>query len=195
MTLFTSKREKQLWLWALIVIVVIFSTLFLGQPLARLFSSQDVRAVIFVIVMILVGTTILIHAIRTKPSNIELTLWIGLVAVYTMFILRLGMPERSHLMEYSVLAIFVHKAILERKNQGKHIPMPALMALVITFAIGVMDECIQILLPDRYFDSEDIVFNGMAAAMAIGSSVIIYWVRKWRNTNKLIKKQEHKTKT
>jgi len=174
---------------------VIFSTLFLGQPLARLFSSQDVRAVIFVIVMILVGTTILIHAIRTKPSNIELTLWIGLVAVYTMFILRLGMPERSHLMEYSVLAIFVHKAILERKNQGKHIPMPALMALVITFAIGVMDECIQILLPDRYFDSEDIVFNGMAAAMAIGSSVIIYWVRKWRNTNKLKKKQEHKTKT
>jgi len=167
-----------------VVFATIFSTLFLGQPLAKLFSSQDVRAVIFVIVMLLVGATILVHAIKTKPSSIELIIWIGLVAVYTMFMLRLGMPERSHLMEYSVLAIFIHKAILERKNQEKQIPMPALIAFVISFSIGVIDECIQILLPNRYFDPEDIVFNGMAAAMAIGSSVIIYWVRKWRNTSK-----------
>ncbi|MCP4974988.1 MAG: VanZ family protein [Maribacter sp.] len=189
MPLFTSKREKQLWLWAFVVFFGIFSTLFFGQPLAKLFSSQDVRAVIFVIVMLLVGTTILIHAIKTKPSKMELTILVGIIAVYTMFILRLGMPERSHLMEYSVLAIFIHKAILERKNQGKHISMPALIALVISFTIGVIDECIQILLPNRYFDPEDIVFNGMAAAMAIGSSVIINWVRKWKNTSKLKSKQ------
>ena len=185
MTIFTSKREKQLWVWAFVVIVVIFSTLFLGQPLAIFFSSQDVRAFVFVIVMFLVGLTILIHAIKTKPSGLELTLWIGLAAVYIMFILRLGMPERSHLMEYSVLAVFIHKAIVERKNQGKKIPMPALIALVVSFTIGVLDECIQILLPDRYFDPEDIVFNGMAAALAIGSNVLLNRVRKWRNTSKL----------
>jgi len=185
MTLFTSNREKRLWFWVIVVIVAIFSTLFLGQPLIELFSSQDLRAIIFVLVMLLVGTTILIHAIKTKPSRIELTIWFGLLAVYTMFILRLGMPERSHLMEYSVLAIFIHKAILERKSQGKQIPAPALIALVSTFLIGVLDECIQILLPNRYFDPEDIIFNGMAAVMAIGSSVVLNWVRKRKNTSKM----------
>jgi hypothetical protein len=180
MPLFTSKREKNLWLWVFVVILAIFSTLFLGQPLQALFNSQDVRAMVFVFVMVMVGTTIVIHAIKTKPSKTELTLIIGLIAVYTMFVLRLGMPERSHLMEYSVLAIFVHKAILERKVQGKPIRTPALVAFLITFSIGVLDECIQILLPDRYFDPEDIIFNGMAAFMAIGSNVILNWVRKRR---------------
>ncbi len=187
MALFTSKREKQLWLWVFAVIIAIFSTLFFGQPLAELFSSQDARAVVFSIVMLLVGTTILIHAIKSKPSSLELTLWIGLAAVYTMFILRLGMPDRSHLIEYSVLAIFIHKAILERNNQTRGIPLPGLIALVISFTIGVIDECIQILLPDRYFDPEDILFNGMSATMAIGSNAIMHWVRDRRNKSKMTK--------
>lgn len=178
MPLFTSKREKHLWFWVFVVLVAIFSTLFLGQPLAELFSSQDVRAVIFLIVMFFVGATILVHAIKTKPTGIELTIILGLVAVYTMFVLRLGMPERSHLMEYSVLAIFIQKAIIERIRQGKQIPMPALITFSFTFLIGVLDECIQIYLPNRIFDPADILFNGMAAAMAIGSSTLLMWVRK-----------------
>jgi len=189
MPLFTSTREKHLWFWVFVVFVAIFSTLFLGQPLAELFSSQDARAVIFLIVMFLVGATILVHAIKTKPTKIELTIILGIVAVYTMFVLRLGMPERSHLMEYSVLAVFMHKAITERITQGKQIPMPALITFSITFLIGVLDECIQILLPDRYFDPEDIAFNGLAAIMAIGSTEILNWVRKWRNRSKLKRKQ------
>ena len=106
MPFFTSSREKHLWLSAFVVFVVIFSTLFLGQPLATLFSRQDLRAVIFLIVMFFVGATILVHAIKTKPTKIELTIVLGMVAVYTMLILRLGMPQRSHLMECSVLAFY-----------------------------------------------------------------------------------------
>lgn len=178
MPLFTSSREKQFWLWALAVLAAIFSTLFLGQPLAELFGDQNIQAAIFLLVMFLVGVAILIHAIKTKPSKVELTIWFGIVAVYVMFILRLGLPERSHLMEYSVLAIFIHKAITERVNQGKLIPRPALVAALFTSLIGVLDECIQIFLPDRVFDTNDIIFNGMAVAMAIGTRVFLAWVRK-----------------
>jgi hypothetical protein len=184
MPLFTSSREKRLWSWAFVVFAAIFSTLFLGQPLAELFNSQDVRAVIFLIVMFFVGATILVHAIKTKPTKTELTIVLGIVAVYTMLVLRLGMPERSHLMEYSVLAIFIHKAILERKNQGKQIHMPALIAFMVTFVLGVMDECIQIFLPNRIFDPADILFNSMAAAMAIGFSMFLLWARKWKKKSK-----------
>lgn len=181
MSLFTSSREKKLWLWVLVVIAAIFSTLFIGQPLFKLLANQNLQAAYFLLGMALVGATIIVHGLKTKSSKFEISLWLGLAGVYTMLFLRLGLPERSHLMEYSVLAVFIHKAISERINQGKRIPFPAFLSFLITFLIGVMDECLQIFLPNRVFDPEDIVFNGMAAAMAIGASSLLSWGRrKWK---------------
>lgn len=180
MQIFNSKREKRLWLWALVVLLAIFSTLFAGRPLADLFANQDAQAVIFLLGMLLVGSAMLIHALKTKPDKFEVAVWVGITAVYIMFILRLGLPERSHLIEYSVLAILIHKALKERIN-SEGIMKPALLALIITFLIGVLDECLQLFIPDRHFDPTDIVFNGIAVSMAIGSSAIISWIRKIRN--------------
>jgi VanZ family protein len=178
MSLFTSSWEKRLWLYALIVLATIVSTLIFGQPLVEVFASQDLRATIFLLVMALVGTTIVIHSIKTRPSRAEITIWLGLSAVYIMFFLRLGMPERSHLMEYSVLAIFIHMALIERASQEGKILMPALLALAATFIIGLLDECVQIFLPDRVFDPNDIAFNGFSGLMAIGSRMVLQWIRK-----------------
>ena len=178
MPFFTSPREKRLWIWALVVFATILSTLFIGQPLAKLFASQDRRAVFFVLGMILVGATIAIHAFKTKASKYEIGLWLGIVAVYFMFFLRLGLSERSHLIEYSVLAIFIHKAIEERMGKGKGIVRPALLAFLMTFLLGVVDESLQLLIPQRVFDPADILFNGMAAATAIGARLILSWARK-----------------
>lgn len=179
MPLFTSRREKRLWLWALLVLLAIFSTLFVGRPLAELFGNQDVQAVIFLLGMLLVAAAILIHALKSKPDKFELAVWVGITAVYIMFILRLGLAERSHLIEYSVLAILIHKALKERLN-SEAIMKPALLALIITFLLGVFDECLQLFIPDRHFDPTDIVFNGIAISMAIGSSALISWIRKIR---------------
>ncbi len=103
---------------------------------------------------------IVIHGIKRRPSRAEITIWLGLVAVYIMFFLRLGMSERSHLMEYSVLAIFTHMALIERTGQQRKILKPALLAIAATFSIGLLDECVQIFLPDRVFDPNDIALNG-----------------------------------
>ncbi len=43
MPLFTSSREKHLWIWAFSVFAAIFSTLFIGQPLARLLANQNIQ--------------------------------------------------------------------------------------------------------------------------------------------------------
>lgn len=144
----------------------------------ELLANQDIRAAIFLLVMLLVAAAIIAHGLKTRPSRIEITLWLGIAAVYIMFFLRLGMPERSHLMEYSVLAIFINKALQERVSQGKHVPKPALLAFVATFAIGVLDECMQIFLPNRVFDMNDILFNGLAGLMAIGSALVLTWLHQ-----------------
>jgi len=67
---------------------------------------------------------------------------------------------------------------MERAFQGRKIPRPALLAFLITFAIGSLDEFIQLFLPSRVFDIIDILFNGFSAFVALGASSTIRWVRK-----------------
>lgn len=177
MSLFKSKREKRYWFWAFIVLITILSTLVIGQPLANQLRDQNVQAVFFSLAMLLMAAAVVVHGLKTKPSKTEWATLIGVVAVYVMFFVRLGAPERSHLMEYSILAIFIHKALVERMTPVGNKLKTALLALSITFIIGVLDEVIQIVIPNRVFDPEDIVFNGMAATMTIVSVVILNWVR------------------
>ena len=177
MALFTSSREKRRWLWVLAVIAAIYGTLFMGQPLARELRDQDVQAVFFLIGMLLAATAVLIHGGRPETSRYELVVILGILAVYTMFVFRLGAPERSHLIEYSVLAIFIHRALSERARHRKPGLAPALLAVILASLVGILDEGIQWFLPNRVFDPEDMFFNIMAAGMAVGASSLLLWVR------------------
>ena len=82
------------------------------------FGDQNMQAAIFMLGMLLTAATVIVHGFRIKPGSMELTIWMGMVAVYLMFFLRLGLPERSHLMEYGVLAVFSHLALMERARRG-----------------------------------------------------------------------------
>ncbi len=173
MALFTSSREKQLWFWVALVILGIFLSLFIGRPLLELFSNQDIQAVFFLLGMALTGIIILVHGLKRKTRRTELILLLGIITVYLMLFLRLGLPERSHLIEYSILAIFIHNALHERFRENKGIYKPLLLSFVIAFLIGVMDELIQIFLPDRVFDLTDILFNGIVITVALTFNLIL----------------------
>ena len=184
MPIFISSREKRLWIYALIVFVAILSNLALGRPLQEMLRDQNVQAVFFLAGMILTGATIIMHGLKVKPSKTEIAIWFGLAAVGIMFVFRLGAPERSHIMEYSVLAIFIHKAFIERFSHKNQVLMPALLALVITVMIGTCDEGLQLYLPNRVFDPNDIIFNSFAAFMAIGGSLLLQWAKQRFRKNK-----------
>ena len=159
------------------VYVAILATLFVGRPLAAMVSDQNVAAVFFLLGMLLVGLTIAFHAFKTKPGKIEIVVWIGLSAVILMFLLRLGLAERSHVIEYSVLAILIHLAFQERSNNDETFKHPAIKAILLAFTLGVIDECLQIFMPSRHFDPTDIFFNGMAVVAAIGTKIFLRWLR------------------
>ena len=178
MPAFRSNKEKRLWLCALIVLTAIFSTLALGRPLQEMLRDQNTQAVFFLLGMLLTGATIILHGLKTRPGKKEIAIWVGLAAVYIMFIFRLGAPERSHMIEYSVLAIFVHKAMMERLTDKNQVLKSAAIAFAVTVLIGAIDECIQLFLPNRVFDLVDIFFNSIAAFMAIVGSIILQWAKK-----------------
>lgn len=178
---FSSRRERNLWAGALFVTVGIYSTLLLASTLSGFLYNQTLSAVAFLLCMLLVGLTVLTQGLKTRPGGLELGVALGLAAVYLMFFLRLTIPERSHLIEYSILAVFVYEALAERAARGRRVPLPAVLAILATALVGAIDEAIQLLLPFRVFDPVDILFNALAAVMAVTGMVALGWARRAGN--------------
>ena len=178
MRLFSSRRERRLWLWALAVVVAIFASLGLSGSLDDWLDDDNVAAVAFSLALLLVAATVMTQGLQSKPGGAEIAVAFGIAAVILMVLLRLTMAERTHLIEYGVLAVFVHAALTERVDQGRRAPIAALVAVVAATLIGVVDESIQLALPHRVFDPEDMLFNMLAAIVAVGSSLLLAWVRR-----------------
>lgn len=177
MSLFTSTQEQRFWLLALLVATTILSTLFIGQPLRRRLSSQDLQALVFLGGMLTLALAVVLQGWQSKPRVLEIVIWLALLAVCGMFFLRLGLPERSHLIEYSALTIFILNALQERSKQRQLLVSPYLATFLLAFPLGLFDEMLQRFIPDRVFDPNDILFNALAIGMTIGVISLLRWAR------------------
>jgi len=184
--LFTSSRERRLWLWALIVVVAIYSTLGLAGALAEVLGEHPLLPAVFFFLMLLTVAAIVGSGLKRRPGRRDVWIALGVTAVYGMMVLRMGVSpaERTHLMEYSVVAVLIYQALKERSENGGRVRVPALLALVATVLVGWLDEGIQAVLPNRVYDNFDVFSNFVAATIGIVTSVVIAWVNaaldRWR---------------
>lgn len=179
-SLFTSDRERRLWAWTAAVVVAIYSTLGLARTLAGILREEGLLVAAFGLGMLLVGGTVLVVGLRRRPGGLEIGIALGVATAYYMVLVRMALPEeRTHLIEYGVVAVLFHEALKERASGNRRVPVPALIAVVAAAAVGAIDEVIQAFLPTRVFDLEDILFNSLAAVMAVASSVALSWARRW----------------
>ena len=179
MALFSSDRERRLWLWTLAVVAAIYSTLGLARTLAGALREHDLAGELFFVGMLLVAATIVAKGVKTRPGGTEIAVALGVTAVYLMAFARMGLPEeRTHLIEYGVVGVFIYEALAERASNGRPVPMPPLLAVAATAALGLLDECIQAFIPSRVFDPLDILVNLLAGAMAVAASVALAWARR-----------------
>ena len=182
MSLFTSDLERHLWLWALAVVVAIYSTLGPAQILVAALRERNLLRVSFTIVLFLVGAVIVWRWVKRRPGWREIGVALGVAAVYLFPWFRVEtLEERTHLIEYSLVAILIHQALIERQRHGRHVPSPPTLAVVVTALLGLLDECIQAILPNRVFDLVDIGFNALAGLMAILASLALARARRWRS--------------
>ena len=108
------------------------------------------------------------------------------MTAYLLVFTRMTVPtERSHLIEYGVVGVLIYEALTERKSQGRPVPLPPVLAVLVTVALGALDEGIQWLLPNRVFDPVDILFNTLAGTMAVAASVALAWARRWTRLQRL----------
>lgn len=179
MRFFSSRRERRLWLWTLAVVVAIYSTLGLTGMLAGLLREHGLGAPLFLLFMFLVAATVVTHGIRARAGRVEIAVGLGVATAYLLVLFRMSiLEERSHLIEYGVLGVLIYAALVERASQGRRVPLPPLLAVIATTALGALDEGIQWFLPTRVFDPQDILFNFLAGAMAVGSSIALAWARR-----------------
>lgn len=189
MPFFSSVRERRLWAWTLLVVAAIYATLGLASTLAGLLRDagllhESSAVVMFLLGMVLVGATIVTRGLKVRPGGIEVAVALGVAAAYFMVFVRIAiLEERSHLIEYGVVALLIYEALTERASQGRRVPVPALLAFLAAVAIGAVDEGIQWFVPVRVFDPLDILFNALAAFMAVAGSVALAWARRrtWRS--------------
>lgn len=175
MKIFKSKTERNLWLTAAILQLTIYATIGIARPLSGFLRENDLLTPLFISGMVLVAACVLALSLRIRPGIRTLGIVIGIIAVYVMVLIRIEVPEeRTHIIEYGVIAILVYHAIIERI--GKRNLLIALIAVLITTILGTIDESIQWLVPDRVFDPQDILFNCIAAAMAVGSGWLLHLI-------------------
>lgn len=180
MSFFTTARERKLWYWAGVACAVIYASIWLAGSLAGFLRERGWISNTIWLVLLLVVVLIVINGIRTRASGFEIIIWMGLLAVYLMVMLRMTLPEeRSHIIEYSILALLIFEALRERATHRPSIKYPALSAIGITTGLGILDESIQLFVPGRVFDPFDMFFNFIASVLAIGGSVILQRVRAW----------------
>jgi hypothetical protein len=163
----------------LVVVAAIYSTLGLTSFLAEALLEAGLFTNAFIIAFFMMLAAVLTQGLRARPRGFDLGIGIGIAAVYIMVFARMGIVERTHLFEYSIVATLIYEALKERANQGRHVRAPALLAILISSLIGVIDECIQLFLPSRVFDPIDIGLNALASLMAVLANVVLTWARSW----------------
>ena len=179
-SLFTSDRERRLWAWTLAVVAAIYSTLGLARTLNAALGELGLGVGLFMFCCLLVLATAVTQGLRVRPGGAEIAVALGVAAVYLLVLVRMSIPtERSHLIEYGVVALFIHEALTERASRGRRGPVPALLAVLAASLVGVLDECLQLLIPSRVFDPVDMLFNLLAATMAVTAGCALRWARRW----------------
>ncbi|HUU28214.1 MAG TPA: VanZ family protein [archaeon] len=109
-------------------------------------------------------------------------LFLGILALYLMFLFyfvsRLGesVNEYVHFPEYAVLVLLWHVAFKKAPQIGLANVFRGrktwIAAIVVSAVLGVMEECYQIILPQRVFDIQDILLN----LMGVWLGSLLIWV-------------------
>lgn len=148
--------------WALVI--------YLTVPLVRGFQQFIYRTVgkcafgYFVLAAVAGGVVWSVFYLRQERLGVGNHLRIvGVAGLYAYFTFKLwNVPEEAvHFVEYGVLSYFVYKALL---HHVRDITIYFSAAFVVLF-LGTIDEIIQWVVPDRYWDFRDVVLNGLSGAL------------------------------
>ena len=113
------------------------------------------------------------------PRWPEIVVGVGVAVIYSFTLMSIAKPEeRMHLIVYGIVALLIYAALLERSAFGRTIPASSIVVVMVTTGLGLVDECLQLASPDRVFDVRDILYDALAATMAVIANASLRWARR-----------------
>ncbi len=177
----TSRRERRLWVWVVVTVAAIYATLGLARTVTGTLRDRDLLDAAFVAATLLIAVAVVALGLRLRPGVAEIAVVGAVAAVYVLVLVRMALPEeRTHLVEYGVVAVLILEALRERQRHGRRVPAAPLLAFGAASLLGVVDELIQAVVPSRVFDPVDMFVNAVAAGLAVVVSATLSWGRRRR---------------
>ena len=165
-------QRKKYWTHAIIWLAIIYATLPIARPISEFLKKVIPFGFSVNILLIVVFLSVFGFSIRKVKIKLFSTyLVLALIAIIgIMFINKIEIPEeRIHFIQYGFLAFLIHRAlILDTKNARAYF-----IAFILTAVLGWLDEGIQYLLPDRYYDTRDVVFNALGGILGLVVTFIL----------------------
>jgi len=170
--MFTAKpKERELFSWLIVSLwmLFIYTAIPLARKLQHFIQEHLGRSTFIWIVALYIGSFLLLGVLyllrNRKRTSIRGMPWLiitGVIFAGWTFALR-DNPERAlHFVQYGTLGLLTYRALLHR------IKDPSIYFVTILFCsvAGTIDEMIQWLTPNRFFDFNDIFINCGAAALS-----------------------------
>ena len=175
--LFMSERVKR-WLVVIIYTLFVYSTLYFVRPVCEFLKQNtpfenSVNVVLYVFLFSAIFWMKTYFALRRNLTY----LFLGLVTIiYLAGFILIEIPEgKIHFIEYGVLSVLVYWALsYNSKNWYRF-----LTALIITSLIGFGDEVIQYFLPNRYYQTSDVILNAISGGLGLVLVFIVNYEKRF----------------
>lgn len=179
-------RERLYAATSLLLVVVTWATLYWARFAADWLRARGWVTTTMTAVFVVAAAAVLVAVARSRPGRLEIAVLVAFGALYAAAVLPLvAQPEEAlHFVQYGAVGGFAYgwfdarRRRLEAAGRRSRIAFPALAAFLFTAAAGWIDEGIQHLLPNRYYDLRDVAFNAAAGALAIAAMVALRWARR-----------------
>ncbi len=179
-----SRTEKHLVILVIYTLLV-YGSLWIARPASDYLRERALMVpVILTIFTIVFMTLVYLFAAKFNRSK---TLSVGLLVVVTTVagftILKvIETPEESiHFLEYGVLGFLAYQ-LFASKYKGV---APYILALLLTAALGWIDEGIQSFIPNRGYDPKDIFFNIAGGILGLLLTFLVQKLTKNQEKDKI----------
>ncbi|MBF0283042.1 MAG: VanZ family protein [Magnetococcales bacterium] len=157
------------WLPVVFYTALVYATLpltpWIFAKLDRLLGHAEVDRMFNIGLSALVGGVIYLLWHQSWRQRLAIVLPVGAVGAVALMMEKAS--ERGHIPIYAVLGLLVCRAFSRVRREPLHPVLAWLWPTLITAALGVTDELIQRVLPNRYFDWKDIAVNAMSGALGV----------------------------
>lgn len=164
--------RRKYWSFALAWVALIYSTLYCVRPLCTFLQNTTPFALLVNSLMgVLLTVLILWLVIQGKinrPLPFLLLVMIGGAYIYGLWFIP-NPEEKLHFLEYGILACLIAQAV----EQDVRPPLALLYAFFLTAAFGWIDEGLQHLLPNRYYQNEDVALNAASGLLGLALMYLI----------------------